>query len=513
MATVESSSVYPFKGIWRYIDFNETARLSSSPELRVNVNSKQRGFTPLYLACSKENAELVKILLESGADPNLVSRGKPPLLLSVLRNHQPIVNLLLSYGANPNVITRNVSPLHLAVSKGVIELCDILVKSGADVSLNSSQYGTPLHLSIRLNHKFVAQYLVSKGAKLQVLNSDGETCLYSACRLGNQNILEIMLPFAMESHCRITDPENGYTLLHVSARERHYKIISIIAKRFPSLVSVLDKNKKSVLFYLPADNKKKLTRVFMKTFQKSASFGSLLNNKTYSNMEITVSDGTKLFGYFPILSIRWKSRMGGKNIPDKIEISDFSGSIVKSFLFYLHADTVKIFHLEGAKKTEEEKKVRLGELRDLALREEVWELARLCDSLRGQGPSPMIPKYFYKVSFQDELSQLLYSEGARHDVVLEVKEDNKTIKAHKAILASRCDFFKAMFDPEKALKEATSDKVEIENMEYSVLSAIMEYIYTFRTPPESMMVNTDLLEVRDREQEKKKRRKEEKVIG
>lgn len=99
-------------------------------------------------ACSRHNERITKILLESGADPNLISRGKTPLLLSTLHNDQDIVSMLLNYGAEPNTLIkyvfekcfvnleRNVSALHLAVSKGVIELCDLLVAYGADISLN-----------------------------------------------------------------------------------------------------------------------------------------------------------------------------------------------------------------------------------------------------------------------------------------------------------------------------------------------------------------------------------------
>jgi hypothetical protein len=53
MAAVKASSVYPeFKGIWKFIDFNEMSRLASSPDLRENINAKQRGYTPLYLVRS-----------------------------------------------------------------------------------------------------------------------------------------------------------------------------------------------------------------------------------------------------------------------------------------------------------------------------------------------------------------------------------------------------------------------------------------------------------------------------
>lgn len=69
----------------------------------------------------------------------------------------------------------------------------------------------------------------------------------------------------------------------------------------------------------------------------------------------------------------------------------------------------------------------------------------------------------------------LMTDGSFSDVSF-ILEDGSVIKAHKAILASRCEVFKSMLT--SAMKEGTKDEIEIKDTNAEVFRNIISYIYT-----------------------------------
>ena len=75
--------------------------LSADPELARKLNPSRR--SPLFHACGTGNLELVRLLLDHGADPNLpescADKGKA-LFIASDRNDLPLMKLLLKHGAD-----------------------------------------------------------------------------------------------------------------------------------------------------------------------------------------------------------------------------------------------------------------------------------------------------------------------------------------------------------------------------------------------------------------------------
>lgn len=86
---------------------------------------------PLHVAVRGGNLPGVKVLLESGADPNATTgSGVTPLHIAV---ETEIVRVLLAAGANPNARARNGdTPLRSAADRGMIEVVKILLSAGAE---------------------------------------------------------------------------------------------------------------------------------------------------------------------------------------------------------------------------------------------------------------------------------------------------------------------------------------------------------------------------------------------
>ena len=70
----------------------------------VNYKSKSNGFTSLHYASSSGSVDVVKLLLDKGADINaLDNKGTTSLMLAVKNNSLPIAELLLERGADVNL--------------------------------------------------------------------------------------------------------------------------------------------------------------------------------------------------------------------------------------------------------------------------------------------------------------------------------------------------------------------------------------------------------------------------
>jgi len=70
------------------------------------LNEKHEGWTPVCAAAAEGNFEMVRALLEKGADPNIANlQGAHPLFYAVDKWNMRLVRILLQYGAQP-AITR-----------------------------------------------------------------------------------------------------------------------------------------------------------------------------------------------------------------------------------------------------------------------------------------------------------------------------------------------------------------------------------------------------------------------
>ena len=147
--------------------------------------------TPLYVACMKGLAGVVKQLLDCTADVDLTTSNwnKHPLLIACEKNFRDIAMMLLKHGANANVSEDKQTPLKLASEHGDVELVKQLLSCGADVNQMQNISDTALHAAVvgckgLGNEAFVeiVQMLLKSGAKANLRNGKSETPLYLACR-------------------------------------------------------------------------------------------------------------------------------------------------------------------------------------------------------------------------------------------------------------------------------------------------------------------------------------------
>lgn len=124
----------------------------------------EHGRTPLGLAIDAHRTQIVKRLLEAGADVNKPSRFGPPLVMAAARGHLDIVELLLANRADPNVKDQGGrTALLAAAEKHDKELVELLVANGADV--NSGDKGGRTPLGVARRDEEISSFLRDHGAQ------------------------------------------------------------------------------------------------------------------------------------------------------------------------------------------------------------------------------------------------------------------------------------------------------------------------------------------------------------
>lgn len=162
----------------------------------IDVNTMVKGkYTFLYWASFQNNAEIVKMLLEKGADPNKITDSiRIPLDAAVQYGYEDIAKLLLDNGANPNTVDDwGDTLLHICAEKGKSKLVKILLKAGANPNVRNSTGKTPLHLAALGNSVTIVKYLLEAGAETDVLDQNLQTPLHYAAGHNYYKVVRILL--------------------------------------------------------------------------------------------------------------------------------------------------------------------------------------------------------------------------------------------------------------------------------------------------------------------------------
>ena len=130
-----------------YDNADEARRKLATVMVDVNCRSRFINWTPLHKAAERGHKEVVQLLIESGADQNVVDkRGRTSLHWAVSKGHKEVVQLLIENGADLNVADEEgTTPLHCAARSCNKEMVKLLIERGTDLNVADEGGRTPLH--------------------------------------------------------------------------------------------------------------------------------------------------------------------------------------------------------------------------------------------------------------------------------------------------------------------------------------------------------------------------------
>ena len=186
--------------------------------------------TALALAAYSGKEKIVSLLLERGADINLIGGNFGTALGAAARDgNGQIVSLLLERGANVNSIGGIYeTALCIAASTGNGQIVSLLLERGADINTIGGIYGTVLSAAANGGNGQIVSLLLERGADINSIGGVYGTVLGAAAHGGNDQIVSLLL----ERGADINSTGGLYgTALGAAADGGNGQIVSLLLER------------------------------------------------------------------------------------------------------------------------------------------------------------------------------------------------------------------------------------------------------------------------------------------
>lgn len=181
------------------MDAAESGDAGATQELlklgRENLNSAdERHWTPLIAAAFKGYDQIVRLLLEHGADTSAQDKsGYTALHWAAYNGQSRTVRLLLQEHANINARSHSGwTPLMHASASGHLAVVILLLDRGAEINLASQDGATALTKAAANDHVEIVKHLLNHGADPTMELKDGSTAYSLATKNGHSDVVMVL---------------------------------------------------------------------------------------------------------------------------------------------------------------------------------------------------------------------------------------------------------------------------------------------------------------------------------
>jgi ankyrin repeat protein len=201
------------------------ALLDADPALASATDD--RGNTALHLAAQEGQGEVVRLLLERGADPDVRNgQGIDPMTLAVYTGQDDVGRLLIEAGADPDARTpTGPTLLGLAVALGRAETARMQLDAGADPNRWARGH-TPLTFAVARGQEAMIPVLLAAGADIDDPGEGELAPLAKAVGKGSLSMTRTLLEAG--AAVDLADARLGRTPLHRAAIAGHTELVAAL---------------------------------------------------------------------------------------------------------------------------------------------------------------------------------------------------------------------------------------------------------------------------------------------
>lgn len=212
--------------------------------------------TSIFEAIESDDEEEVVRLLNDGVNVNFIAHWngyayQTPLHVAVRRQSYEIVKLLLEHGADVNRRTFGYlwSPFNLAIS-GRWDIIALLLDFGAKVDSCGEHQITALHRATTFGRSDVVEKLIQSGANVNAKDSDGKSALFRAAMTENYDLLKFLILKGAEIN------PVGYKVspLHCAVKKKNREIVNMLLDRGADVNFQLESSKTALNYAVENDD-------------------------------------------------------------------------------------------------------------------------------------------------------------------------------------------------------------------------------------------------------------------
>lgn len=217
-------------------------------ELGADLNATDEQGRTLLFDALDSGPETVKVLIDAGATVDATdNNGYTPLshLSQFAKPFPPrslqdaeVIKVLTDAGANPNRDIDGIPLLCVTAMSGKNHIVDALIEGGANVNAPDLAGQTPLLLAMQLGTDAIILSLVRAGAHVDVVNQDGLTPLQILMRFRSTDSIWALVDPLVQAGANIhAAAPDGLTPLGVALRSREFSTAKhIFIRQYPMTV-------------------------------------------------------------------------------------------------------------------------------------------------------------------------------------------------------------------------------------------------------------------------------------